>query len=119
MKDAARVSSDLLTKRELLRGNATSRSEDVQQISVADQLKNLAIEFAKWSKNPPRETIDVTDVEVIHHGEDEGDEEGEVVQNDDDSGNIHDSDDGDGLEAIDEGEQSESRVGIGQPSQHH
>lgn len=64
MKDAAKVSVDLLTKRELLRGNATERKETT--VPVADQLKALALEFAKWNSAPPKqETIDVESVEVI------------------------------------------------------
>ena len=48
LRDVARVSVDILSKRELLRGNATERKETTQ-VSVADQLKELALEFAKWS----------------------------------------------------------------------
>jgi hypothetical protein len=64
MKDAARVSVDLLTKRELLRGNATSRSE-VQAVPVADQLKLLAAEFARMTSGKPLEIIDVETVEIL------------------------------------------------------
>ena len=49
LRDVARVSVDILSKRELLRGNATERKETTQ-VSVADQLKELALEFAKWSQ---------------------------------------------------------------------
>ena len=65
MKDAAKVSVDLITKRELLRGNATERKETVA-IPVADQLQALALEFAKWSqpKKQPT-TIDVESVEIV------------------------------------------------------
>ena len=65
MRDVARVSVDILTKRELLRGNATSRSE-VTQVSVAEQLKILATEFARWqSPSKPLETLDVESVEIL------------------------------------------------------
>lgn len=58
MKDAAKVSVDLLTKRELLRGNATSRVE-AAVIPMADQLAALAVEFARMSTGKPAEVIDV------------------------------------------------------------
>lgn len=64
MKDAAKVSVDLLTKRELLRGNATNRSE-AAVIPMADQLKALADAFARMSQGlPPAEIIDVETVEI-------------------------------------------------------
>lgn len=81
MKDAAKVSVDLITKRELLRGNATERHEGTQ-VSVAEQLKMLALEFAKWQK-PQKEVIDAEDVEIketddaIHDEWEEGLQEGE------------------------------------------
>lgn len=62
MKDAAKVSVDLLTKRELLRGNATNRTESVQ-ISMADQLQALANEFAKMTGKQVVD-VDVIDVTV-------------------------------------------------------
>ena len=69
MRDAARVTVDLLSKRELLRGNATERRETTQ-VSVAEQLKMLAAEFAKW-QNPNKEiVVDVTDVEAKEDIED-------------------------------------------------
>ena len=70
MKDVAKVSVDLLTKRELLRGNATERKE-VTQVSVADQLKELALEFARWQKPQQQETIDVEMVEVLETNQEE------------------------------------------------
>jgi hypothetical protein len=48
LRDVARVSVDMISKRELLRGNATERKE-TSQVSVAEQLQLLAAEFAKWS----------------------------------------------------------------------
>jgi transposase-like protein len=81
MKDAAKVATDLLTKRELLRGNATQRT-DQTAIPVQDQLKLLAQEFARMTG---KEIIDVQAVEVVHDirdasivradDESEGDEE--------------------------------------------
>lgn len=65
MKDAAKVSTDLLTKRELLRGNATARTE-TQSIPVADQLKLLAAEFARMTSGKPSEIIDVETVEILN-----------------------------------------------------
>lgn len=64
MKDAAKVATDLLTKRELLRGNATNRTE-ATQVPVADQLALLAAEFARMATGAkPVVVIDseVTDV---------------------------------------------------------
>lgn len=83
LKDVSKVSVDLLTKRELLRGNATERKE-VSQVSVADQLKQLALEFAKWQNPQKQQTIDVEMVEVleqdiddaIHEEREEGLQEG-------------------------------------------
>jgi transposase-like protein len=72
MKDAAKVSVDLLSKRELLRGNATERKETTQ-ISVAEQLKELALEFAKWQKPQAKQqdVLDVETVEIIEQDEDD------------------------------------------------
>jgi len=74
MKDAAKVATDLITKRELLRGNATERKETVQ-ISVADQLKALAVEFAKWQKPAEQqlETVDVVATEILPEVNEEND----------------------------------------------
>ena len=73
LRDAARVSVDILSKRELLRGNATERKESTQ-IPIADQLALLAAEFAKWQKKPETEVIDVEMVEVIDAVHDEWEE---------------------------------------------
>lgn len=85
MKDAAKVSVDLLTKRELLRGNATNRSE-AAVIPMADQLKALADAFARMSQGlPPAEIIDVETVEITNGDIDDamhevhGGEDGEYV----------------------------------------
>lgn len=83
LRDVARVSVDMLSKRELLRGNATERKETTQ-ISVTEQLKMLAAEFAKWQRKelPSVEVLDVTDVEVkeptdaVHEEWEEGLQEG-------------------------------------------
>lgn len=64
MKDAVTASKEMLTKRELLRGNATERKETTQ-ISMQDQLKALALEFAKFNKPTSGGTAeDVIDVEA-------------------------------------------------------
>lgn len=63
LRDIHRVAVDTISKRELLRGNATERKETTQ-VSVAEQLKMLAAEFAKWN-GKPKEIIDVEMVEVI------------------------------------------------------
>lgn len=64
MRDAARVATDLLTKRELLRGNATNRTEAVA-IPMDEQLKKLAQEFARMVNGKSPEVIDVEMVERI------------------------------------------------------
>lgn len=65
MKDAAKVSVDLLTKRELLRGNATARTE-TNVIPMQDQLANLAKEFARMALGgKPSESENVIDVEMV------------------------------------------------------
>lgn len=70
MKDANKVAVDLLTKRELLRGNATSRTE-AATIPMADQLKALAAEFARMTGNGPKEVIDVETVEIKYEDTDD------------------------------------------------
>ena len=97
MKDAAKVSVDLLSKRELLRGNPTERQETV--IPIADQLKALALEFAKWNNTPPKqETIDVESVEVIDN---------EIVQE------VPDSETIDGIQSEEcDGEEAESSAEV-------
>jgi hypothetical protein len=61
LRDVAKVSTEMITKRELIRGNATDRKETTQ-ISVAEQLKMLANEFAKWQR---KEVDDIPLVEVV------------------------------------------------------
>lgn len=102
MKDAAKVSTDLITKRELLRGNATDRKETTQ-ISVSDQLKTLAVEFAKWAQKSPPEIIDIKAKEINH--EIEGNFTDEVDEVDDVPFSVHDSDQRGRVEPPDEGEQ--------------
>jgi hypothetical protein len=65
LRDVARVSVDILSKRELLRGNATERKETTQ-VSIDEQLKALAIEFARWQTPnvKPLETLDVIATEI-------------------------------------------------------
>jgi hypothetical protein len=58
LRDVSRVGVDFLSKRELLRGNATERKE-VTQVSVDEQLKALALEFARWQSPPKQEVVDV------------------------------------------------------------
>lgn len=77
LKDIHRVAVDTISKRELLRGNATERRE-VTQVSMQEQLAMLAAEFAKW-QGKPKETIDVDMVEVldaVHDEREEGLQEG-------------------------------------------
>lgn len=69
LQTVAKVATEMLTKRELLRGNATERKETTQ-VSIADQLKSLALEFSKWSK-PKQDAIDVETIEIIEKDEDD------------------------------------------------
>jgi hypothetical protein len=113
LRDVARVSVDMLSKRELLRGNATERKE-VSQVSVGEQLKLLAAEFAKWQQKP---TIDVEMVEVVETSQerpsdaevidvqDKGNEEGQMVQDASDAPEIRAGDDQSGLGPSNESEQ--------------
>ena len=76
MKDVAKVSVDMLSKRELLRGNATERTEQ-SNVSVADQLKALALEFAKWAPQgqiKQQTTIDVESVEILPNGNEDNED---------------------------------------------
>lgn len=70
LRDIHRVSVDTISKRELIRGNATERKETTQ-ISVQEQLKLLAMEFAKWQSKPQKDVIDVEMVEVLNHDDTE------------------------------------------------
>lgn len=102
LRDVARVSVDILSKRELLRGNATERKETTQA-SIADQLKLLATEFAKWQTKTP-EVIDLEMVEVIDVKEDQGHQTGEVVDDIELTEQVCDSDEQGGLGHLDEGQ---------------
>jgi hypothetical protein len=104
LRDIHRVSVDMIDRRELLRGNSVNRNEQTQ-VSVAEQLKLLAQEFAKWQPKP-KETIDVEMVEVIDVEESQRNEESEVVPDAELSDEIRDSDDEGGLESIDESQPS-------------
>jgi transposase-like protein len=65
LKDLHRVSVDMISKQELLRGNVTERRENTQ-VSIAEQLKMLAMEFAKWSdKKKPTELVEVEDAVYV------------------------------------------------------
>lgn len=68
MRDAARVSVDMLSKRELLRGNATDRKETTQ-VGMNEQLKLLAAEFAKWVDPKKQEVIELVEVEDAVYSE--------------------------------------------------
>lgn len=62
MRDAARVTTDMISKRELLRHGVDERKETTQ-IAVAEQLKMLAAEFAKWNNTKKPEPIVLEEVE--------------------------------------------------------
>jgi len=63
MKDAHKVTVDLIDKTRVIDGQATSRTETVQ--GAVDQLKLLAEEFAKFAAKRKPEVIDVEDVEIL------------------------------------------------------
>lgn len=65
MKDAAKVATDFMTRQAVLR-KEEKNTEQVSTASVSDQLKTLAMEFAKWAnkKTGNAEAIDVTFKEV-------------------------------------------------------
>lgn len=103
LKDITKVSVDILTKRELLRGNATERKETTQ-ISVAEQLEALKVEFAKWQSPPKKELELVEDITDIPEAaikmvpeddedfdDDEFDEEDDIAKTPQESSNaLHD-----------------------------
>lgn len=68
LRDIHRVSVDTLSKRELLRGNATERKETTQ-VSVEEQLKMLAMEFAKWTDKNKHPVIELEEVEDAIYAE--------------------------------------------------
>ena len=107
LRDVHRVSVDMLSKRELIRGGADARKETTQ-ISVQEQLKMLAQEFAKWVDKDKRPVIDlnpedVTDIEARY--ESQGNEESQMDSTEFDSDEIYAGDEQDGLGTPDEGEQ--------------
>ena len=61
LKDVHKVASDLLDKRDLVRGRPAQRQ--VEQVQV-DILKKLAYQFAEWAQNNMR-SVRVIDVEVV------------------------------------------------------
>lgn len=63
MKDAAKVSNDLLQRQHILRKQETST--EVRQESMKEVLSSLAKEFAKWSKKEGRDTSDAEDLPFV------------------------------------------------------
>lgn len=79
LRDIHRVAVDILAKRELLRGNATERKETTQ-ITVAEQLKVLAAEMARWNNPNKQVVIDASTGEVedaVYEEREEGLQDGE------------------------------------------
>jgi transposase-like protein len=113
LRDVARVAVDTMSKRELIRGNATERRE-VSQISVGEQLKLLAAEFAKWQHKSSKEVIDVEVLEVLDV-EDKGDQAGQVVEDSVDAVEVWDSDEQGGLGSAAESEQADGAEVDGVP----
>jgi transposase-like protein len=65
LRDVARVTSDFLDKKEVLR-KATEEKSVVSTETIAEQLKSLALEFSKWAGKKPvnNEIVDVTAKEI-------------------------------------------------------
>lgn len=78
LRDISRVSIDTLSKRELLRNGVENRQETTQ-VAIAEQLKMLANEFAKWNnKSKPAEVIELVEVEdAVYEEREAGLQEGE------------------------------------------
>jgi hypothetical protein len=78
LRDVAKVANDMLTKRELIRGNATERKETTTA-SITSQLDMLKAEFARMQNI---RTVDVPMVEIVenedavHEEREEGLQEG-------------------------------------------
>lgn len=62
LRDVHRVAVDMLGKRELIREGSQNRNEG-SKISVEENLKLLAQEFAKWVKGEEKPVIDLVEVE--------------------------------------------------------
>lgn len=78
MKDAAKVASDFMSRQALLRKE--DRQEDqVTQVAVADQLKTLAAEFAKWATKKAQNS-EAVDIEVKEVEDAISEEREETVQ---------------------------------------
>jgi hypothetical protein len=65
MRDAARVATDMLSKQHILRTDEAEKPKESAQ-SVTEQLKTLAMEFAKWQikETAKTEAIDVPFKEI-------------------------------------------------------
>lgn len=66
LRDVHRVAVDMLSKRELLRDGASGRKE-VTQVSMDEQLKQLAHEMAKWFQQESKPVIELEEVEDVDH----------------------------------------------------
>lgn len=77
MRDAARVASDLLSRRELLRDKFEAKGED-KALSVEEHLKMLANNMSKWFESKNQPIIELEEVEDAVYAEREtGLQEGE------------------------------------------
>ena len=64
MKDAHRVTVDMIDKRNLIRGKPTSIT---QKVAVEDVMANLANQFKEWAQQiKGTKVIDVTDAEIVN-----------------------------------------------------
>jgi hypothetical protein len=63
MKDAAKVSNDLLQRQHILRKQETT--SDVKEESMKEVLSSLAKEFAKWAKKDYKPSDDAEDIPFV------------------------------------------------------
>ena len=63
MRDAQKVTTELIDKRNLIRGRPTSITE---KISVEDIVRNLAKQFAEFVKKPSEKVIEGEVIDALH-----------------------------------------------------
>jgi len=110
LRDVARVGADMISKRELIRGNVEEKK--TTQVSISEQLKMLAAEFAKWNGKVPLPAPEVIDVvaKEVSENEDQGDQESQMADDSEFADEVLDSDDEGGLGSSDEGEPTPGQV---------
>jgi hypothetical protein len=85
LRDVHKVAADMVSRREQLRENARAAPE-IQAIPVQDQLKALAMEFARMMNGKSNEVIEVETVEIVREDIDNIMDE---IQNGDDEYALH------------------------------